>query len=148
MDYKCQRFLTLQSNTPMLQQSINPLLHHSKRKEMPMVTKRKVRFGVVGCGLMGREFAVASARWPALLDTKAQPEIVAICDLNEKLFAWYTDNFPSIKMATTNYHDLLAAKEVEAIYCAVPHNLHEKLYCDIVAAGKHLLGEKPFGIDL
>ncbi|MGH7491643.1 MAG: Gfo/Idh/MocA family protein [bacterium] len=113
-----------------------------------MAAKRKVRFGVVGCGLMGREFAVASARWPALLDTKAQPEIVAICDLNEKLFAWYTDNFSSIKMVTTNYHDLLAAREIEAIYCAVPHNLHEKFYCDAITAGKHLLGEKPFGIDL
>ena len=113
-----------------------------------MASKRKIRFGLIGCGLMGREFAVASARWPALLDTKAQPEIVAICDLNEKLFAWYTDNFPSIKLATTNYHDLLAAGEVEAVYCAVPHHLHEEFYCNIIAAGKHLLGEKPFGIDL
>jgi predicted dehydrogenase len=113
-----------------------------------MSTKRKVRFGIIGCGLMGREFAVASARWPALLETKAQPEIVAICDTNPQLFGWYTDNFASIRMATSNYQDLLAAKEVEAIYCAVPHNLHEKLYCDIIRAGKHLLGEKPFGIDL
>jgi len=112
-----------------------------------MATKRKIRFGVIGCGLMGREFAVASARWPALLETAAQPEIVAICDLNEKLFGWCTDNFSSIKLATTNYHDLLAAQEVEAVYCAVPHNLHEQFYCDILAAGKHLLGEKPFGID-
>lgn len=113
-----------------------------------MASKRKIRFGVIGCGLMGREFAVASVRWPALLDTKAQPEIVAICDLNEKLFDWYTDNFSSIKLATTNYQDLLASKDVEVVYCAVPHNLHEKFYCDILSAGKHLFGEKPFGIDL
>jgi predicted dehydrogenase len=25
--------------------------------------------------------------------------------------------------------------------------LHEQIYCDIIKAGKHLLGEKPFGID-
>ncbi|MCK4401234.1 gfo/Idh/MocA family oxidoreductase, partial [bacterium] len=30
---------------------------------------------------------------------------------------------------------------------AVPHNLHERMYIDIIKAGKHLLGEKPFGID-
>jgi len=113
-----------------------------------MPAQRKIRFGVIGCGLMGREFAVACARWPALLETKARPEIVAICDRNEKLFAWYTDNFSSIKLATCHYHDLLAAPEVEAVYCAVPHDLHEQFYCDILAAGKHLLGEKPFGIDL
>jgi predicted dehydrogenase len=29
----------------------------------------------------------------------------------------------------------------------VPHNLHQQFYCDIISSGKHLLGEKPFGID-
>jgi predicted dehydrogenase len=29
----------------------------------------------------------------------------------------------------------------------VPHNLHAQLYIDIIEAGKHLMGEKPFGID-
>jgi predicted dehydrogenase len=113
-----------------------------------MSTKRKIRFGIIGCGLMGREFAVAAARWPALLVMKAQPEIVAICDVNPQLFDWYTSNFDSIKIVTQDYQYLLAAEEVEAVYCAVPHNLHEKLYGDIIRAGKHLLGEKPFGIDL
>lgn len=36
---------------------------------------------------------------------------------------------------------------MDAIYCAVPHNLHEQIYIDIIRSGKHLLGEKPFGID-
>ncbi|MDZ7269613.1 MAG: Gfo/Idh/MocA family oxidoreductase [candidate division KSB1 bacterium] len=113
-----------------------------------MSAQRKIRFGIIGGGLMGREFAVACGRWPALLETKARPEIVAICDLNEQLFDWYTGNFSSIKLATRNHQELLAAPEVEAVYCAVPHHLHEQIYCDILAAGKHLLGEKPFGIDL
>lgn len=110
--------------------------------------KKKIKFGIIGCGLMGREFAVASARWPALLEKIAQPEIIAVCDVNKDLFEWYTDNFASIKTATTDYKELLSNKEIEAIYCAVPHNLHEKIYIDIIKAGKHLMGEKPFGIDL
>jgi len=113
-----------------------------------MSAKRKIRFGIIGCGLMGREFAVASARWPALLDMRARPEIIAICDLNENLFDWYTENFESVKIVTTNYLDLLSEKDIDFIYCAVPHNLHEKFYTDIIRAGKHLLGEKPFGIDI
>jgi len=44
--------------------------------------------------------------------------------------------------------ELLAAPDVDAIYCAVPHHLHTQIYGDIIRAGKHLLGEKPFGIDL
>ena len=42
---------------------------------------------------------------------------------------------------------MLANPEVDAVYCAVPHDLHEEFYCDIIKSGKHLLGEKPFGID-
>ena len=34
------------------------------------------------------------------------------------------------------------------VCCAVPHNLHEEVYVAVLEAGKHLLGEKPFGIDL
>jgi predicted dehydrogenase len=37
---------------------------------------------------------------------------------------------------------------VDVVYVAVPHHLHEKIYCDVLAAGKDLLAEKPFGIDL
>ena len=33
------------------------------------------------------------------------------------------------------------------MYCAVPHDLHQAMYTDILKAGKHLFGEKPFGID-
>jgi predicted dehydrogenase len=96
---------------------------------------------------MGREFASACARWCHLTEMNARPELVAICDRNPALYDWYRDNFPSIKQITDDYKVLLDNPDVEAVYCAVPHNLHEQLYCDIIKAGKHLLGEKPFGID-
>jgi predicted dehydrogenase len=108
---------------------------------------RIIKFGVIGCGLMGREFASAAARWFHLTDTKARPEIVAVCDLNPLLTNWFLANVPSVKQITLDYRELLANETVEAVYCAVPHNLHHNIYPDILAAGKHFLGEKPFGID-
>jgi predicted dehydrogenase len=108
----------------------------------------ELRFGVIGLGLMGREFASASARWFHLLDTGVRPVITAVCDVNEGTHAWFTDHLASVKLATTDYKALIARDDVDAVYCAVPHHLHERLYCDIIEAGKHLLGEKPFGIDL
>jgi len=111
------------------------------------MARKEIRFGIIGLGLMGREFASAAARWAHLLDLDFVPRIVAICDANEKLFDWYTSNFDSIRLVTIDYHTLLANPDVDAVYCAVPHNLHAQLYSDIVRAGKHLLGEKPFGID-
>ncbi len=114
-----------------------------------MAKPRKIiRFGIIGLGLMGREFASAAARWCHLLNVDFLPQITAICDTNPLLFSWFEDNFDEIKVKSADYHDLLSSGEVDAIYCAVPHNLHQQFYNDIIRSGKHLLGEKPFGIDL
>ena len=106
-----------------------------------------LKFGIIGLGLMGREFASSAARWCHLLDFPIRHEIVAICDVNSDLFPWYSSNFSSIKQQTKNYRDLLQNPDVEAVFCAVPHNLHEEIYCAVLESGKHLMGEKPFGID-
>lgn len=106
-----------------------------------------VRFGVIGLGLMGREFASAAARWCHLLDPGVRPVITAVCDVNEAAFDWYRANLPELRLATTDHRALLASDDVDAVYCAVPHHLHEAFYSDVIRAGKHLLGEKPFGID-
>ncbi len=110
--------------------------------------KRVINFGVIGCGLMGREFASAVARWCHLLDQDVTPRIVAVCDSNLAMTDWFQEHFASISIVTQDYHDLLRSVDVDAIYCAVPHNLHEAIYIDCIRAGKHLFGEKPFGIDL
>jgi predicted dehydrogenase len=118
------------------------------------VAARAINFGVIGCGLMGREFASAAARWAHLADPKTGktlpfiPRITAVCDTNPQMMGWFTDNFEPVSVATNDYQALLSDSSIEAIYCAVPHNLHASLYTDIIRAGKHLLGEKPFGIDL
>ncbi len=109
---------------------------------------KTIKFGIIGAGLMGREFASASARWAHLPDMQARPEIVAVCDKSAAVLEWYRMNFPSIRQFTDDYHALLDNREVAAVYCAVPHNLHAELYAAIIQAGKHLMGEKPFGIDL
>jgi predicted dehydrogenase len=112
------------------------------------VTRKITRFGIIGAGLMGREFASAAARWAHLLNLDFAPRIVAVCDTNPAALAWFSENFPNIGLITNDYRVLLDNADVEAVYCAVPHHLHASLYCDIIRAGKHLLGEKPFGIDL
>jgi len=108
---------------------------------------KTIRFGIIGCGLMGREFASAAARWCHLTQIDVRPEIVAICDKNKSICEWYTGHFPVIKQVTDDYKTLLANPAVEAVYIAVPHNLHQEMYCAAIAAGKHVMGEKPFGID-
>ncbi len=109
---------------------------------------QEIRFGVIGCGLMGREFASAASRWCHLLDMDVQPRIVAVCDVNPQATAWFEQAIPDLRLVTSDYQELLADQEVDAVYCALPHNLHAQTYRDIILSGKHMLGEKPFGIDL
>jgi predicted dehydrogenase len=96
---------------------------------------------------MGREFASAAARWSHLTQIDVRPEIVAVCDSNLAAHRAWAEQIPTVRQATDDYRAVLANPEVDAVYCAVPHHLHEEIYCATIAAGKHLLGEKPFGID-
>ncbi|MFH0759536.1 MAG: Gfo/Idh/MocA family oxidoreductase [Bacteroidota bacterium] len=108
-----------------------------------------LRFGIIGLGLMGREFASAVARWCHLQTDSPVPVITAICNQGNKDDRdWFTFHFPDITLVTEHYQDLIDSAHVDAIYCAVPHHLHQQIYADIIRGGKHLLGEKPFGIDL
>lgn len=102
---------------------------------------------MIGCGLMGKEFASAAARWCHLADVDFEPVITAVCDANAAAAKWFEEHVPSVRAVYTDYKELLADPSVDAVYCAVPHNLHARIYVDIIEAGKHLLGEKPFGID-
>ncbi len=111
--------------------------------------RKEIHFGIIGLGLMGKEFASAISRWCHLYSDAPVPVITGICnEKNLKDREWFTSQFPSVEIVTGNYHELLASDRIDAIYCAVPHHLHEQVYTDILRAGKHLLAEKPMGIDL
>ena len=45
----------------------------------------EIRFGVIGLGLMGREFASAAARWIHLSNLDVRPVLVAACDTNRRI---------------------------------------------------------------
>jgi len=111
---------------------------------------RTVRFGIIGCGMMGREFASAAARWLHLPQMTVRPEIVAICNrtLATPKVDWFRQHVPTIRQITSDYRELLNNPDIEAVYIAVPHNLHEEFFVAALEAGKHVMGEKPFGIDL
>lgn len=109
-----------------------------------MSTQQPVRVGLIGGGLMGREAKVAFDRWSALTDHPVRPELVAVADPSADARAWFGNH----GVDTTEDHTaLLAREDIDVVYVAVPHDLHERIYLDVLHAGKDLFGEKPFGID-
>lgn len=108
---------------------------------------KKVNIGIIGGGLMGKEAASSFARWFVISDLPVSVELTAVCDLSEEVLSWY-NRVPTIKLLTTDYNKLLADPDIDVVYVALPHNLHKQYYLEVLAAGKDLLAEKPFGIDL
>ncbi len=107
----------------------------------------RARVGVIGAGLMGREVASAFGRWFALLDCPVTPELTAVCDVNPAALDWFR-RVPTVRHFESDHRALLARADIDLVYVAVPHDLHEGLYADVLRAGKDLFAEKPFGVDL
>ena len=111
------------------------------------MTPRPVRIGIVGGGLMGRELAVVCGRWPQLVDHPAAPRVVAVADPNPAAREWFR-GIPTVETFADDWRELVGRSDIDVLYLAVPHNLHEDLYVAVAEAGIDFLGEKPFGIDL
>lgn len=108
---------------------------------------KTVNIGIIGGGLMGKEAASAFGRWFALNDFPVRVALTAVCDLNPEVLSWY-NAIPTVELITTDYKELLVHPNIDVVYVALPHNLHQKYYLEVLEAGKDLLAEKPFGIDL
>jgi len=50
--------------------------------------------------------------------------------------------------ATTDYHTILEAPDINAVFIATRHDTHARLVDEALAAGKHVFVEKPLAIDL
>ena len=103
----------------------------------PGVT-RPVRIAVIGAGVIGRLHAT-------LVAAGSDSQLVAIADpapgaadlAAELGVAWYAD------------HDTLLAQErIDGAIIAVPTGQHARVGIDCVAAGVHILVEKPIAADL
>lgn len=102
---------------------------------------RLLRIGVLGAGPIAQAGHFEACR-------KARnAELYAICDAAEDLLT---------KMAAvhdpratyTDYDAMLADPEVEAVLIAVADQFHIPLARKAIAAGKHVLVEKPLGVDI
>lgn len=102
----------------------------------------KVRFGIVGVGNMGTSHA------KKFLGGKVEHGILtAICDLKKERMEKVCAMDGGAALATyTDYRDLFASGKVDAVIVAVPHYFHPRISMDALAAGLHVICEKPEGV--
>lgn len=94
----------------------------------------KVRIGLIGPGSRGQLHL-------ANLQQIANAEVVALCDIYQPNLEQGLAMFPAAK-AYTDYRQLLADKDVDAVVIATPLNEHYRMSMDALSAGKHVLCEK------
>ena len=124
-----------------------PVLSLSKDRKSKIphmaITKesRLLRIGVLGCGSIAQ-----LAHFDACHKAR-NAQLYAICDSADDL----RERMTLIHEPTVSYADydaMLADPNVEAIIVAVADQFHVPLSQKAIAAGKHVLVEKPFGVDI
>lgn len=101
------------------------------------MTEKKVRWGIIGPGGIAQAFRDG-------VKQAAHGELVAIATRNPDK-PGLAETFPGARIVH-GYEALLADKEVDAIYIAVPHTGHAEWAIKAAEAGKHVLVEKPLAL--
>ncbi|MEO3475408.1 Gfo/Idh/MocA family oxidoreductase [Roseomonas sp. CAU 1739] len=99
-----------------------------------------MRVGLIGYGAWGRHHARALAVAPSAA-------LVAIAARGDANAAAAAIDWPGIAVHR-NWRDVVADPSLEAIVIAVPNALHAEVALTALAAGKHVLQEKPMALTL
>lgn len=94
----------------------------------------KVRIGIIGCGI-GIFHLEGFAKEP-------RAEVLALAGLDTERCAMLQDKF-DVPRRYGDYSEMLADPDIDAVSIAVPNYLHLPVTLDALAAGKHVLVEKP-----
>lgn len=106
---------------------------------MPAKGDRRLKIGILGCGPISQAGHFESA-------VKARnADLLAICDVAEDLLHRFGTAY-GVPKTFTSYDAMLADPEVEAVIIATADAFHVPAAKAALAAGKHVLCEKPLGI--
>ena len=98
----------------------------------------KIAAGVIGTGFIGPAHVEAARRL-------GNVDIVAVAEANEDL-AKEKAAAMSIPKAYGSYQELLADDEIQVVHNCTPNHIHFQVNKDILAAGKHVISEKPLAM--
>lgn len=101
-----------------------------------MPLSNKVRWGILGPGGIASRLLQEAGR-------ATNFSVVAVGSRSRDRAAEFASRF-GIARVHGSYEALLADPEVDAVYIAVPNSLHHPMTMLALAAGKHVLSEKPY----
>ncbi len=99
----------------------------------------RIAAGIIGTGFIGPAHVEAARRLGNI-------EILAVAEANEELAQQKAAEM-SIPRSYGNYQDLLADPDIQVVHNCTPNHLHFAVNRDILAAGKHVISEKPLAMN-
>jgi len=99
-----------------------------------------VRFGIVGCGNMGKGHA------QSIWDGKVEGAILtAVCDTKQEALEWAKEKDANVK-TYENVTAMFDSGEIDAVLIATPHYDHPIIAMEAMDKKIHVLTEKPAGV--
>ena len=106
--------------------------------QRPIAANDRVNVGVIGPGSRGQELIRQLLRTPGV-------EIAAVCDVYEPRFAEVNELVAKSVPAYKDYRELLARKDLDAIFIATPPVFHAEYAIAAMKSGRPVYGEKTLG---
>jgi len=104
-----------------------------------MSSSSKLAWGILGLGNIAKAFATG-------VQTSKTGTLVAVASRSQEKADAFGEKF-NVATRYSSYEALLADKNVQAVYIATPHPQHAEWAIKAARAGKHILCEKPIGIN-
>ncbi len=97
----------------------------------------KLRFGIIGCGVIGPTHAEAISSLP-------DAHLVAVADIDEEKAQKLARKFNA--KAYNDAQAMLDNEELDVVDVCTPSGMHGEHACQVMRAGKHVIVEKPMEI--
>ena len=108
------------------------------------MTQNSLGVAVVGVGMVGRAHAAGYRTAAGLFDINGRPEtrLVAIADTYEPFAVDAAKRF-GYERSETSWQAIAEAPDIDVVSVAVANSMHREVVEALLAAGKHVLCEKP-----
>ena len=134
------RYQAKDEKRTVVRETAAPVVARTEVTVTPLATAartQKIRFGVIGLGIMGQEHARAIGSNPlldlvAVTDVQANTGRKVAADLRSRWF--------------DSAEEMIKSGDVDAVVIATPHWLHGELAVSALKAGLHVLCEKPLTV--
>jgi predicted dehydrogenase len=114
-------------------------IYHTNVHARVLGANDRINIGCIGLG--GRGSGVM--RWAIETGKNSRPaQVVAVCDVYRKRLN-KAKEFSQAELATLDYHEVIARKDIDAVIIATPDHWHAPIAIEAMRAGKDVYCEKP-----